>query len=251
MKVAESRIASTAVSFTLHTAGLISLVLVSRPAVPVVEHEEPQFRVTPLVAPLMFTPRKPSPTAVPAATLSSPPVVEPAAGRFDESTKPEASARIHGASDSVVTGALPGPPDLPIPISGQTGKIIVGEFGGGGNAVAAAPAPLGTVRPGFSGPGSGSENGFEGGEPPRMLSAPSARYTDEALRLGIKGSVVLKVRLTASGAIRVLGIVHSLGHGLDEAAMVAANAMQFVPARSTSGTTIDSIAIVTVVFDMS
>ena len=84
-----------------------------------------------------------------------------------------------------------------------------------------------------------------------MLSAPSAPYTDEALRLGVRGSVVLKVRLTASGTIYVLGIVHSLGHGLDETAMVAAKAMQFVPARSRSGNPIDSIAIVTVVFDLS
>jgi TonB family protein len=253
MKVAECRIAGTSASLALHAAGLLLLVLVSHSVVPVVGPAQPQPRVTPLVAPPAFASREPS--AAPSATSSSASVVEPAVGRFDDATKPDEPARTHAASDRVVTGTLPGPNDIASAPSGQTGKIVVGEFGGAAGAPAATtPGSPGIVRlaSAFGDSGSGSEDGSEGVEPPRLLSAPAAAYTDEALRLGVRGSVVLKVRLTASGSIYVLGIVHSLGHGLDETAMAAAKAMQFVPARrSGSSKPVDSIATVMVVFDLA
>jgi TonB family protein len=64
-----------------------------------------------------------------------------------------------------------------------------------------------------------------------ILSKPSPTYTDEARRSGIQGEVVLSVVFQANGAIRVLGVVSSLGYGLDRAAEEAAARIRFRPAR--------------------
>jgi TonB family protein len=48
--------------------------------------------------------------------------------------------------------------------------------------------------------------------------------------LGIQGEVTLSVVFQASGAIRIIGVVGSLGHGLDQAAEQAATQIRFKPA---------------------
>jgi TonB family protein len=49
--------------------------------------------------------------------------------------------------------------------------------------------------------------------------------------LGIQGEVTLSVVFQASGAIRIIGVVGSLGHGLDQAAELAATQIRFKPAQ--------------------
>jgi len=49
--------------------------------------------------------------------------------------------------------------------------------------------------------------------------------------LGIQGEVTLSVVFQASGAIRILEVVKSLGHGLDQSAEQAASQIRFKPAR--------------------
>jgi TonB family protein len=68
-------------------------------------------------------------------------------------------------------------------------------------------------------------------QPIEILSKPSPVYTDEARRLGIQGEVALSVVFEAGGAIRVIGVVKSLGHGLDQAAELAATHIRFKPAQ--------------------
>ena len=68
-------------------------------------------------------------------------------------------------------------------------------------------------------------------QPIEILSKPAPVYTDEARRLGIQGEVALSVVFEASGAIRVLAVVKSLGHGLDQAAELAATQIRFKPAQ--------------------
>ena len=68
-------------------------------------------------------------------------------------------------------------------------------------------------------------------QPVEILSKPSPVYTDEARRLGIQGEVALAVVFQASGTIRVVGVVKSLGHGLDQAAEQAATQIRFKPAQ--------------------
>jgi protein TonB len=67
-------------------------------------------------------------------------------------------------------------------------------------------------------------------QPLEILSKPSPVYTEEARLSRIQGEVALSVVFQANGAIRVLGIVKPLGHGLDQAAVEAASQIRFKPA---------------------
>lgn len=68
-------------------------------------------------------------------------------------------------------------------------------------------------------------------QPVEILSKPSPVYTEEARRSGVQGEVALSVVFQASGTIRVVGVVKSLGHGLDQAAQQAAAQIRFKPAQ--------------------
>ena len=79
---------------------------------------------------------------------------------------------------------------------------------------------------------------------------PNPVYTEEARNLKLEGEVLLEVQFAANGQLHVNRIVRGLGHGLDEAAIAAANKMRFKPA-SRNGQTMDSTAIVHVVFQLA
>jgi len=79
---------------------------------------------------------------------------------------------------------------------------------------------------------------------------PNPTYTDEARNLKLEGEVLLEVQFGANGQLHVNRVVRGLGHGLDEAAIGAANKMRFKPAMR-SGQAMDSTAIVHVVFQMA
>ncbi len=64
-----------------------------------------------------------------------------------------------------------------------------------------------------------------------ILSKPSPVYTEEARQLRIQGDVALSVVFQANGAVKVTGVVGSLGHGLDQAAERAATQIRFKPAK--------------------
>ncbi len=64
-----------------------------------------------------------------------------------------------------------------------------------------------------------------------IIFKPTPVYTDEARRLGIQGDVGLSVIFKADGTIRVLGVVKSLGHGLDQEALRIAPQIRFKPAK--------------------
>jgi TonB family protein len=68
-------------------------------------------------------------------------------------------------------------------------------------------------------------------QPLEILSKPSPQYTEEARRLRVQGEVVLSVVFQANGALKVLSVVKSLGHGLDEMAQEAASQIRFKPAE--------------------
>ncbi len=79
---------------------------------------------------------------------------------------------------------------------------------------------------------------------------PNPIYTDEARRLKLEGEVLLEVMFGANGQLQVNRVVRGLGHGLDEAAIAAANKMHFKPALR-NGQPMDSTAIVHVVFQLA
>jgi TonB family protein len=86
--------------------------------------------------------------------------------------------------------------------------------------------------------------------PVEIISKPNPVYTDEARQLKLQGEVLLEVSFGANGQLHVNRVVRGLGHGLDEAAISAANKMRFKPAQHYSQP-IDSTAIVHVVFQLA
>jgi TonB family protein len=79
---------------------------------------------------------------------------------------------------------------------------------------------------------------------------PQPLYTDEARGLKLEGEVLLEVMFSANGTLHVNRVVRGLGHGLDEAAIAAANKMRFKPALR-MGQPVDSTAIVHVTFQIA
>ena len=86
--------------------------------------------------------------------------------------------------------------------------------------------------------------------PVEVRSKPTPIYTDKARELKIEGDVVLEVEFLASGSLRVLRVVRGLGHGLDEAAMKAAEQIQFKPAHD-GGRAVDFKTTVHIVFRLA
>jgi len=79
---------------------------------------------------------------------------------------------------------------------------------------------------------------------------PQPVYTSEARSLKLEGEVLLEVMFGANGTVHVNRVVKGLGHGLDEAAIAAANKMRFKPALR-NGQPVDSTAVVHVSFQMA
>jgi TonB family protein len=84
-----------------------------------------------------------------------------------------------------------------------------------------------------------------------ILAKPRPMYSAEALKLNIEGEVLLDVIFPASGgAVHVNRVVKGLGHGLDEAAVQAAEQIKFKPALS-NGHPVDFPAVIHIVFQMA
>lgn len=86
--------------------------------------------------------------------------------------------------------------------------------------------------------------------PVEITFKPNPVYTDEARSLKLEGEVLLEVMFGANGSLHVNRVVRGMGHGLDEAAVAAANKMRFKPALR-MGQPVDSTAIVHVLFQMA
>jgi TonB family protein len=88
------------------------------------------------------------------------------------------------------------------------------------------------------------------GIPAEILSKPTPVYTQEARSLRIEGEVLLEVILEASGNLRVLRVVHGLGHGLDDNAVKAAQQIRFKPATK-NGQPADSTVVLHIIFQLA
>jgi TonB family protein len=86
--------------------------------------------------------------------------------------------------------------------------------------------------------------------PVEITYKPNPVYTEEARNLKLEGEVLLEVSFSANGTLHVNRVVRGLGHGLDEAAIAAANKIQFKPALR-MGQPVDSTAVVHVSFQLA
>lgn len=145
--------------------------------------------------------------------------------------------------------------------SAAAGGVL--RSGGGGFAPAAAASPAGSAKPRTAGgsfesmsvqpaaPTSLRRESASGAFTPlEILQKPRPVYSEEARRLQLEGEVVLKVQFGVQGRIKVLGVVHGLGHGLDETAIQAASAIRFRPATE-NGTPVNTVAVIRIAFQLA
>jgi TonB family protein len=155
--------------------------------------------------------------------------------------------------------ALPPGPGYGNGSGGANGQRGIVASTGFGNGVAIAPAPSkrgGTVQTaGFSDTNDQvaqtpkkKVDDAPAVEPVVILAKPKPVYSAEALKLNLEGEVLLEVVFPASGGeVQVNRVIKGLGHGLDEAAMRAAQQIKFKPALS-NGHAVDFPAVVHIVF---
>lgn len=118
--------------------------------------------------------------------------------------------------------------------SGNVGKVASAGISTAPTAVAAAPR-------------------LNVGPPPTdvvVVSKPMPEYTSEARQLKVQGDVILRVTFTASGQVQVQGVVHGLGHGLDEEARRVAQQIRFRPATR-NGQAVDMTTNITITFQLA
>ena len=87
--------------------------------------------------------------------------------------------------------------------------------------------------------------------PPRVLYKPSPVYTAEAKAMHLEGNVKVRIKVSANGSVQVIQVTQGLGHGLDQAAIQAAQGTRFKPAVDSNGQPIDWEGVVVVNFQMS
>ena len=187
--------------------------------------------------------------------------------------------------DKVQTGGFGDPQGLPGP-SNPNKRANIGAFGdsalppgpGYGNGTGGATGARGAVAstgfgngvaippPGGKKVGSVQSTGFSNQndqvieaprkkaddsptvEPVVILAKPKPVYSAEALKMNLEGEVLLDVIFPASGGlVHVNRIIKGLGHGLDEAAVRAAEQIKYKPALS-NGHPVDFPAVVHIVF---
>jgi TonB family protein len=83
-----------------------------------------------------------------------------------------------------------------------------------------------------------------------LLSKPRPQYTAEGRALKLEGDVVVDLVFLANGSVEVSHVVSGLGHGLDEAAIQAAQQIKFKPAKR-DGEAVDFPARVRIEFRLA
>lgn len=194
----------------------------------------------------------PTPTPAPAITVVHPP--EPKVGTFGTTTvaqpqpRREVVTKTGGFGSSTAADAS----------STQRHAVVATAFG---SSATAAPSPgsnhaAQTAGFGKTQPAEPQNAGFGSAPPtikttvPTVLSVPRPSYTAEARAKHIEGDVIVKVNLHADGRVEVLGVVRSLGSGLDEEALKVARQIQFRPATR-GGQPIDFTTTVHINFQIS
>lgn len=163
--------------------------------------------LTPPVAPSP-APRQPSPPAPPKAAEPTPPKPEP-------KPEPKPAAKPAEPEQGPEPDSLPAP--MPTPAMSRSAP--------------SAPAPMASLAPPSPAPArpSGSETV---GAKPDYLSNPAPEYPMLARRRGWSGTVLLKVRVSASGSPREIRLLKGSGHEiLDTAAQEAVQSWRFVAAK--------------------
>jgi protein TonB len=179
--------------------------------------------------------RKPTPVTSPSApaidTVGSPPLVLLDARPLSSGTLEQAGL----PAAATMSGTSMGP----------------GSGGGVGTGVGTG---IGSGRGPGLGPGSGGGTGggvYRAGggvTAPRLIEQVRPRYTGDALRKAITGTVILEAIVTSEGCASQIRVVRPLDRGLDQEAIAAVMQWRFEPGRL-EGTPVD--VLVTILVDFS
>lgn len=120
--------------------------------------------------------------------------------------------------------------------TGTHGSVRTGGFGDGTVAQAAQSGPARIVAPTTT--------------PVEILYKPKPAYSAEATAMRLEGKVALSVIFSANGSVKVVSVVHGLGHGLDESAQQAAMQVRFKPATR-DGVPVDTNATLYITFQLT
>jgi TonB family protein len=129
-------------------------------------------------------------------------------------------------------------------IPGGTGTATTGYATGGKVASAGIQTQVVAVGPMAQTPKEVAPTNLE------VISKPPVQYTPEARQLRVQGDVILRVTFTASGQVVIKGVVHGLGHGLDEEARRVAEQIRFRPATR-NGQAVDLTTNITITFQLA
>jgi TonB family protein len=170
----------------------------------------------------------PNPNAVRPATVAA--LGNPYGGLQGEAVAPHGVVKSTGIGDSTRAGA--------------------GGGGGGGGGLGGRVASVG--MPSYA-PVSAAPV-YASTEPQstsvEVLSKPPVQYPAEARQLRTEGDVVLSVTFLANGQVLVQGVIHGLGHGLDQEAIRVAQQIRFRPA-TVNGRPVDVTTHVTIAFQLA
>ncbi|MGC1648884.1 MAG: energy transducer TonB [Candidatus Sulfotelmatobacter sp.] len=143
---------------------------------------------------------------------------------------------------------------------GIKGTVASADFGNGiatggkgdgrSNGQGVATGGFGSEQVVHAGPKVVQADSGPASTPVEITFKPNPVYTEEARSLKLEGEVLLEVSFSANGTLHVNRVVRGLGHGLDEAAIAAANKIRFKPALR-GGQPVDSTAVVHVTFQMA
>lgn len=146
------------------------------------------------------------------------------------------SQNMHGNGAVAVQGVKLG-------VAGGTGPL-------NSTGKVAGPVNLGqVVQPAMPHPAAPAATTTRSG--PKVLYKPKPEYTAEATRLHIEGVVSVRIHVSSSGSVQVIGVTSDLGHGLGEAAVNAVKGTRFQPALDDSGRPVDWEGIVNVAFQLA
>lgn len=86
---------------------------------------------------------------------------------------------------------------------------------------------------------------------PKVVYKPRPEYTADARAMHLEGTVSVRLRVSATGAVQVIGVTSGLGHGLDQAAEAAVRGTRFQPALDATGHPTDWEGVVNVAFQLA
>lgn len=182
----------------------------------------------------------PNPNAAKPATVAA--IGNPYGGMQGAAVAPRGVVGSTGIGNGTAAGSNSGAyghvASAGIPANNANQGSFTGKVGSAGipQTTAAAPSPMMKATP--------AATNLE------VISKPPAQYTAEARQLKVQGDVILRVTFTAAGHVVVDGLVHGLGHGLDEEARRVAEQIRFRPATR-NGQAVDLTTNITITFQLA